>query len=527
MSKEDIGKDSKKKPLAIVVLVAVVLLFGFWFIFGRSKTYTVTFDSNGGTSVESQKIKEGKKAAKPASPTRATYVFAGWYKEGEPKNYDFDAKVDEDIKLVAQWLKDEEKKDGEKDGEDKEDGEDKSAQGQSDLSWLGSSWGGLNTGTGSDDGSDNSKGVSFAMFSENCKVSVGTGGLAWNKKGNKVNFSNASSTSDIKLTMTCGGNYGSVIEYVHSKDGWVAHIDSFDALKKMVLNDKNGATARITSDIGTADSNINIEKSRKIDSYCAGNVDQKCEISFGFNILGAVNVVLENVKIVIEEIASVYPPDDPNNTILCVICTVMSGSKSELVISGVDIDLSNLSNGPSNAWVAGVLAIGEGSVEINDSKICLDNTGGAITSIPNGVAAIAVEMAGLKSLTVTNNELCGDIDISIGGLDKNNIGKLSILDNMSGDATSIGIELGYESTDADTATALGVNAGNPATETELKDGSLMGGDDGLKNKLVEIAENQDSDVKISTDIQVSGDEYCLEVESIGGNISVVSLSTLP
>ncbi|MBE7089782.1 MAG: hypothetical protein E7362_03150 [Clostridiales bacterium] len=64
--------------------------------------YDVTFDSNGGTAVDSQAVIFGEKATAPTeAPTRAGFDFAGWYLNGEA--YDFDAVLSSDITLVAKW----------------------------------------------------------------------------------------------------------------------------------------------------------------------------------------------------------------------------------------------------------------------------------------------------------------------------------------------------------------------------------------------------------------------------------------
>ena len=65
------------------------------------KKFSVTFDSNGGTSVASQTITEGNKVTKPTNPTRSGYVFTGWTLNG--KTYDFSSKVTGNITLVANW----------------------------------------------------------------------------------------------------------------------------------------------------------------------------------------------------------------------------------------------------------------------------------------------------------------------------------------------------------------------------------------------------------------------------------------
>ena len=45
------------------------------------KTYTVTFDSNGGSEVKTETVKIGQHITKPTDPTRSGYKFVGWYKE--------------------------------------------------------------------------------------------------------------------------------------------------------------------------------------------------------------------------------------------------------------------------------------------------------------------------------------------------------------------------------------------------------------------------------------------------------------
>ena len=63
--------------------------------------YTVSFDSNGGSSVASQTIVKGNKATKPADPTRSGYTFEGWTLNGN--SYDFNTPVNGDITLKANW----------------------------------------------------------------------------------------------------------------------------------------------------------------------------------------------------------------------------------------------------------------------------------------------------------------------------------------------------------------------------------------------------------------------------------------
>ncbi len=66
------------------------------------KTYTVTFDTDGGSSVDPVIVYENHTADKPKEPTKAGYRFAGWYLNGMP--YDFSTPVTEDITLKAVWI---------------------------------------------------------------------------------------------------------------------------------------------------------------------------------------------------------------------------------------------------------------------------------------------------------------------------------------------------------------------------------------------------------------------------------------
>ena len=67
--------------------------------------YTVTFDSQGGSSVSSQSVNYNAKATKPnPDPTYTGYTFGGWYKEQACTNaYDFNTIVTANITLYAKW----------------------------------------------------------------------------------------------------------------------------------------------------------------------------------------------------------------------------------------------------------------------------------------------------------------------------------------------------------------------------------------------------------------------------------------
>ena len=64
-------------------------------------TYTVTFNSNGGTAVAPVEVEYGSAVAEPAKPFKPGYEVTGWTLDG--KVYDFSAPVTGNIELVAQW----------------------------------------------------------------------------------------------------------------------------------------------------------------------------------------------------------------------------------------------------------------------------------------------------------------------------------------------------------------------------------------------------------------------------------------
>jgi uncharacterized repeat protein (TIGR02543 family) len=69
-------------------------------------TYTVSFDSRGGSSVTSLKVKNGEMITAPIDPTFPGYTFYGWSKKADEVSlWDFNSDVMEgDVTLYAKWL---------------------------------------------------------------------------------------------------------------------------------------------------------------------------------------------------------------------------------------------------------------------------------------------------------------------------------------------------------------------------------------------------------------------------------------
>ena len=69
-----------------------------------ANTHIVTFDSNGGSSINSQEINDGDTVSIPDNPVKDGAVFNGWTQESFL--FDFDTAVTTDLLLSADWLSD-------------------------------------------------------------------------------------------------------------------------------------------------------------------------------------------------------------------------------------------------------------------------------------------------------------------------------------------------------------------------------------------------------------------------------------
>ena len=67
-------------------------------------SYTVAFDSNGGSAVKAQTVRSGAKASKPADPAKPGYAFKGWYSDKSlTKAFNFNSTVKSNLTLYAKW----------------------------------------------------------------------------------------------------------------------------------------------------------------------------------------------------------------------------------------------------------------------------------------------------------------------------------------------------------------------------------------------------------------------------------------
>ena len=92
-----------KKTIIIIVLVVVLLLIVLFLIFVRKGSYTITFDTNGGTEITSIEVKNNEIVKLPESPKKDGYKFVGWTNE-DGKVVTKGTKVTKDITLKAEWI---------------------------------------------------------------------------------------------------------------------------------------------------------------------------------------------------------------------------------------------------------------------------------------------------------------------------------------------------------------------------------------------------------------------------------------
>ena len=72
---------------------------------GTPVVYTITFNSNDGTSVESQNVNAGEKLTEPTpAPTKEGFTFDGWYEDSTfSKKFDFNTPITDNMTLYAKW----------------------------------------------------------------------------------------------------------------------------------------------------------------------------------------------------------------------------------------------------------------------------------------------------------------------------------------------------------------------------------------------------------------------------------------
>ncbi|MCM1130286.1 MAG: pectinesterase family protein [Roseburia sp.] len=84
-------------------VTGAVTLYAKWTEEVKTKKFTVTFDSDGGSTVASLSIEKNGKVTKPTDPTKEGYTFDGWFNGST--EYNFNDPVTEPLTLKAHWTK--------------------------------------------------------------------------------------------------------------------------------------------------------------------------------------------------------------------------------------------------------------------------------------------------------------------------------------------------------------------------------------------------------------------------------------
>lgn len=105
IEKPFLGKPNKLKTIVLVIITFLLIIFSLLLILKKCDRkimkLSVTFDTDGGSDISSQKIEYNDLVSVPIEPTKIGYIFEGWYL-GDTL-YDFNTPVKENIKLKAHW----------------------------------------------------------------------------------------------------------------------------------------------------------------------------------------------------------------------------------------------------------------------------------------------------------------------------------------------------------------------------------------------------------------------------------------
>ncbi len=96
---------SKDVPIRILdgfILTVVLVIIVMIVYFAINGGFWVTFDTQGGNTIEKQKLRHGNLVSEPAEPVKPGYTFEGWYNQDLKWNF-AENEVTGDLTLVASW----------------------------------------------------------------------------------------------------------------------------------------------------------------------------------------------------------------------------------------------------------------------------------------------------------------------------------------------------------------------------------------------------------------------------------------
>lgn len=97
-------KMSVKTANILVIIGCVALLFTMFFLV-QHNGFTIKFDTDGGSYVESCKVMHSEIVPEPETPVKEGYTFTGWYTDRAcTQEWDIDSDtVSESMTLYAGW----------------------------------------------------------------------------------------------------------------------------------------------------------------------------------------------------------------------------------------------------------------------------------------------------------------------------------------------------------------------------------------------------------------------------------------
>ncbi|MDE7100249.1 MAG: InlB B-repeat-containing protein, partial [Anaeroplasmataceae bacterium] len=90
------------------IVTEPMILYAKWIetIEPTIEQFTITFNSNEGSAIESQTIMKGNKVTKPENPLKEGYIFEGWYQDSDlntPWDFEEDL-ITDSTTLYASWI---------------------------------------------------------------------------------------------------------------------------------------------------------------------------------------------------------------------------------------------------------------------------------------------------------------------------------------------------------------------------------------------------------------------------------------
>lgn len=110
IEKINIENDLNKKKSKFKIFVPIIICFCITFIiaifnyFNKDKSFTIKFDTNGGSNIANQVVNGKNKLSIPSDPIKSGYTFDGWYLDDNL--FDFNSIIKSNITLTAHWKED-------------------------------------------------------------------------------------------------------------------------------------------------------------------------------------------------------------------------------------------------------------------------------------------------------------------------------------------------------------------------------------------------------------------------------------